>query len=69
MGRATLEYHVRDLSINLFSDLLFNIDKYTSEMKDEKELFDKFLCISLCEDKVQSKGKQKNLQQYYAHHN
>ncbi len=34
-----------------------------------KELFDKFLCISLCEDKVQSNGKQKNLQQYYAHHN
>lgn len=42
MGRATLEYHVRDLSINLFSDLLFNIDKYTSQKKNDKELFDSF---------------------------
>lgn len=42
MGRATLEYRVRDLSINLFSDLLFNVDKYTSQLKNDHELFDRF---------------------------
>lgn len=40
MGRATLTYCVKDNSINIFSDMLFNIDKYTSRLKNERDLFD-----------------------------
>ena len=40
MGRATLTYCIKDNSFNIFSDMLFNIDKYTSRLKNERDLFD-----------------------------
>ena len=40
MGRATLAYYVEDNKFVIFSDYLYNIDKYTSEMKNERELFE-----------------------------
>ena len=40
MGKATLSYFVDDKKFVIYSDTLTNIDKYTCEMKNEKELFE-----------------------------
>ncbi len=40
MENATLSYYVNDSNYRVFSDMLFNIDKYTSSLKNEKELFE-----------------------------
>jgi hypothetical protein len=40
MGKATLSYVVKDDVFSIFSDYLVNIDKYTSSLRNERELFD-----------------------------
>ena len=40
MRNATLSYYVKDKSFSIFSDMLFNIDRYTSSLNNERELFD-----------------------------
>ena len=40
MGRATLSYYADGQKFVIYSDMLYNIDKYTSEMKNERELFE-----------------------------
>lgn len=39
MGRANLSYFIHDKSLVVFSDLLVNIDAFTSEFKNDKELY------------------------------
>ncbi len=58
MGRANLQYYIKDKSLVVYSDLLNNVDKFTSKFKSEKDLYQNLCTSTGLEDFVEQNNSK-----------